>query len=50
MDNNNTNNVNNQEVKSSNVIDSVNKVRDSKKWRMTIIIILIVVAIIMYLW
>lgn len=30
--------------------DSVNKFRDSKKWRMTIIIILIVVAVIMYFW
>lgn len=34
----------------NNVGKTVNKFRDSKKWRITIIIILIVVAVIMYLW
>lgn len=28
----------------------INKIRDSKKWRITIIILLIVVAVILYLW
>jgi hypothetical protein len=31
-------------------MDQINKVRDSKKWRMVIIVVLIVVAVILYLW